>query len=128
MASQDEGGLATVTEVATWPIDGMEGKEGRILTVEIPPGVHAPPHRHPGWQFIYVLEGKIVHQLEGEKVREYGPGEVWYEARNHLHLNIGNDGPHAAKILVSYLTDPGQPVLVFEEGRDAESAGERHGQ
>jgi quercetin dioxygenase-like cupin family protein len=117
----------TVTEVAKWPIDGMEGKEGRILTVEYPPGVHAPPHRHPGWQFIYVLEGKVVSQMEGEPAREYEPGQAWYEARDHLHQNIGNPSPDTwAKILVFYLTEPGQPVLVFEEERDAEAADERN--
>ena len=105
-----------VTEIAKWPLDGLEGKEGRILTVEIPPGVHAPPHRHPGWQFIHVLEGKVISQMEGEPAREYEPGEVWYEPRNHLHMDIGNDSADTwAKILVFYLTEPGQPVLVFEE-------------
>jgi quercetin dioxygenase-like cupin family protein len=105
----------------------MEGKEGRILTVEYPPGVHAPAHRHPGWQFIYVLEGKVVSQMEGEPAREYVPGQAWYEARDHLHQNIGNPSPDTwAKILVFYLTEPGQPVLVFEEERDAEAADERN--
>ena len=42
MSPQTEQRSVTVTEVAKWPIDGMEGKEGRILTVEYPPGVHAP--------------------------------------------------------------------------------------
>ena len=116
---------AIVTEVANWPIDGMENKEGRILTVEYPPGVHAPAHRHLGWQFVYVLEGKVAHQMEGEPAREYEAGQAWYEARDHLHLRIGNDSSDAwAKILVFYLTEPSQPVLVFEkEGeRDTEAA------
>jgi quercetin dioxygenase-like cupin family protein len=117
MADQSEGAAAAVvTEIAKWPIDGLEGKEGRILTVEIPPGVHAPPHRHPGWQFIHVLEGNVVSQMEGEPARTYEPGEVWYETRNHLHVDIGNDSPDTwVKILIFYITEPGQPVLVFEE-------------
>ncbi len=41
MAPQSEVRTAIVTEAATWPINGVEGKEGRI-TVEYPPGVHAP--------------------------------------------------------------------------------------
>jgi len=110
---QDERRSSVVTEVAKWPI---EGREGRILVVEYPPGVHTPPHRHPGWQFIHVLEGTVVHQMEGEEAREYEPGEAWYETRDHLHLDIGNDSPDTwAKIVVFYLTEPGQPVLVPEE-------------
>ena len=116
MAPQAEQRSVTVTEVAKWLLDGMEGKEGRILTVEYPPCMHAPPHRHPGWQFIYVLEGKVISQMEGEEPREYEAGQAWYEARDHLHLDIGNDSPDAwAKIAVFYLTEPGQPVLLLEE-------------
>jgi quercetin dioxygenase-like cupin family protein len=114
--SQGEDRTAIVTEIAAWPIEGLEGKEGRMLTVEIPPGLHAPPHRHPGWQFIHVLEGRVISQMEGEPAREYGPGEVWYEPRNRLHVDVGNDSPDTwTKVLVFYLTEPGQPVTVFEE-------------
>jgi quercetin dioxygenase-like cupin family protein len=93
----------------------------------VPSGRARSPHRHPGWQFIYVLEGKVVTQIEGEPAREYEAGQAWYEARDHLHQNIGNPSPDTwAKILVFYLTEPGQPVLVFEEERDAEAAEERN--
>jgi len=54
--------------------------------------------------------------MEGEPAREYGPGEVWYEPRNRLHVDVGNDSPDTwTKVLVFYLTEPGQPVTVFEE-------------
>jgi hypothetical protein len=43
MAPQSEDRTAFVTKVAKCPIDGMEGKEGRSLTVEYPPGVHEAP-------------------------------------------------------------------------------------
>jgi quercetin dioxygenase-like cupin family protein len=116
MIPRSEHSSSIITEVARWPIEGMEGKEGRILTVEYPPGVHTPAHRLPGWMFVRVLEGKVVSRMEGEPARKYGPGEVWYEGRDHLHLDAGNDSPDSrAKILVFYLTEPGQPVLVPEE-------------
>jgi hypothetical protein len=40
MAPQSEDRPAFVTEVAKWPIDG---REGRSLTLEYPPGVHDAP-------------------------------------------------------------------------------------
>ena len=53
--------------------------------------------------------------MEGEPPHEYGPGEFWFEPRDHLHVDVGNDGGEAsARLLVFYLTEPGQPVLVFE--------------
>ena len=54
--------------------------------------------------------------MEGEEPREYKAGQAWYEARDHLHLDIGNDSPDAwAKIAVFYLTELGRPVLLLEE-------------
>jgi quercetin dioxygenase-like cupin family protein len=104
-----------ITEVAKWPLDGLPGKEVRLLTVEYPPGVHTPPHRHPGWQLIYVLEGRVVSQMEGEPAQNFKANDFWFEPREHLHLDAGNDDPHGrAKILVFYVTEPGQPVLIPE--------------
>jgi hypothetical protein len=87
MASADAA-RSIVTELGKWPLEGVEGKEVRLLTVEHPPGVHTPPHR-----------------------------EWWFEPREHLHVDAGNDSPDTAtKILVFYVTEPGQPVLVPESG------------
>jgi quercetin dioxygenase-like cupin family protein len=92
------------------------GRQGGTDHGGVPPGRACPPHRHPGWQFIHVLEGKVVSQMEGEEAREYEAGQAWYEARDHLHVYIGNDSPDAwAKILVFCLTEPGQPVVVLGE-------------
>lgn len=43
----------TVDEVGTWPVDGFDGHEARILTVDVPAGEHAPVHLHPGSQYIW---------------------------------------------------------------------------
>jgi quercetin dioxygenase-like cupin family protein len=121
MENRGERPSSIVTEIARWPVGGLEGKEGRFVTVEFPPRAYTPPHRHPGWMFVWVLEGKVVSQMEGDAPREYGPGDSWYEGRDHLHLHAGNDSPdRPAKILVFYLTEPGQPVLVF--GKSGERA------
>ncbi len=54
--------------------------------------------------------------MEGEGVREYGAGQAWYEARDHLNMYIGNDSPDTwVKNSGLYLTEPSQPVLVLEE-------------
>ncbi|WP_051899277.1 cupin domain-containing protein [Sciscionella sediminilitoris] len=103
-----------ITEVGSWPLDGLPGKEIRLLTVEYPAGVHTPPHRHPGWQLIYVLEGKVTSRMEGEPVQQYEVGQHWFEPREHLHLDAGNDTEERAKVLVAYVTEPGQPILVPE--------------
>jgi quercetin dioxygenase-like cupin family protein len=114
-----EGSVSIITEIGAWPLEGLPGKEIRLLTVEYPPGVHTPPHRHPGWQLIYVLDGTVTSQMEGEPSRRFEAGEYWFEPREHLHIDAGNDTGSSAKILVCYVTEPGQPVLIPEPPRDS---------
>ena len=116
--SESSGSRSVVTEMGRWDVQGLDGKEGRLVTVEFPPGAHTPAHRHPGWQWIWVLEGTVVSQMEGEEPHQYGPGEAWFEPREHLHLDAGNDsGDRSAKLLVFYLTEPGSPLTVLEAER-----------
>ena len=106
---------SVITELFRESLAGL-GKEGRLLTVEYGPGVHTPPHRHPGSLFVYVLAGKVVSQMEGSPPREYSQGEFWFEAEDCFHLDADNDTNAPAKILVFYLTEPGNRMLVFEDG------------
>ena len=96
-----------------------DGREVRVLTVEYPPGGRSAPHRHPGAVFAYVLEGAVLCQVEGQPLRTYQAGEVWYEYPQQLHQVSGNASDSApAKLLVFFLTQPGKPVLVPQRGAD----------
>ena len=104
-----------MTDIGTWPVDGLDGLEARYLSVEIPPGLHAPLHHHEGWQFVYVLEGTVVSGMDGEPARRYGKGEAWYEAKDREHVLFANETDRSAKVLVLFLTGPDTPVLTFDE-------------
>lgn len=63
---------------------------GRTILVTFPPGSPgAPPHRHPGPIYGYVLTGAITFELEGQPERVVltvvGPDEL--EARKHLRVS-----------------------------------------
>jgi len=103
----------TVEQLAVWPIDDLDGREARLLVVEVPPGVHAPVHHHDGWQFIYVLAGWSRRRWTASRP-SYETGQAWHEHRKQRHLAFGNDGDATARMLVFYLTEPGQPVLSFD--------------
>ena len=50
------------------------------IVIEYPPGCPgAPPHRHSGPAFGYVLEGEMVFELDGEPPRVIGAGEAFWE-------------------------------------------------
>ena len=104
----------TIADVGAWPIDGLERLEGRYLTVEMPPGLRAPLHHHDGWQFVYVLEGTIVSQMDGEPPARYHQGEAWYEPAGQQHVLFADETERPAKVLVFFLTEPGAPVLAFD--------------
>src|SRR5712672_3574059 len=42
------------------------GREAIQTIVSIAPGVTAPRHSHPGEEIIYVLEGLLEYQLDGQ--------------------------------------------------------------
>jgi quercetin dioxygenase-like cupin family protein len=111
--AQAQQNTVTVTEVGTWPVDGFEGHEARILTVEVPVGQHAPVHLRPGSQYIWVARGTVTSRLEGEEARTFTAGDAWYEPRERRHVEFGNDGDTDAQVVVFYVTEPGRPVLTF---------------
>jgi quercetin dioxygenase-like cupin family protein len=104
----------TMADVAAWPVEDLGGLEGRYFTVEVPPGLRAPLHHHDGWQFIYVLDGAVVSQMEGEPAVRYQQGEAWYEAHGRKHVMFANESDRPAKVLVFFLTEPGTPALAFD--------------
>src|ERR1700712_5492850 len=56
----------------------IEGREAIQTRVEFAPGAVAPWHSHPGEELIYVPEGKLEFQLEGEKSVTLGVGDVLF--------------------------------------------------
>src|SRR5581483_5596211 len=58
---------AAVSTLMSHDLTGLPGKEAVMLTVEYPPGGSSPPHRHDANVFVYVLEGAINMQIEGQK-------------------------------------------------------------
>jgi|HubBroStandDraft_6_1064221.scaffolds.fasta_scaffold05663_7 quercetin dioxygenase-like cupin family protein len=63
----------------------LPGKEGRMISVEYPPGSADPIHRHNAYGFIYVLEGSIVTQVRGGKEVTLTPGQT-FEGPEDVHV------------------------------------------
>jgi quercetin dioxygenase-like cupin family protein len=105
-----------ITVLMTQPLSEPAGKEVRVMTVEYPPGARSAPHRHPGAIFAYVLDGEVLCQVEGQPLKTYRAGEVWYEYPQQLHQVSGNASATVpAKLLVFFLTEAGKPVVLPEK-------------
>jgi quercetin dioxygenase-like cupin family protein len=69
-----------------------EGAHVMTQLVELPPSdTGLPPHRHSGPVFGYVLEGRILFELEGEEPREIVAGEAFWEPGGDVvHYQLAN--------------------------------------
>jgi hypothetical protein len=57
----------------------MDGKEAHIWVADIAPGAATGGHRHPTTRFVYVVEGAVTLEIEGQPPRTYQAGEAFAE-------------------------------------------------
>jgi quercetin dioxygenase-like cupin family protein len=92
------------------------GAHATTIVVEYPPGdPGAPPHRHPGPAFGYVLEGEMLFELEGEPERVVRAGEAFWEPGGDvIHYQDGNNRDDIpVRFTVAMLCEPGVPMLTL---------------
>lgn len=53
-----------------------------VQTVKIPKGVQSPLHLHPGDVVGYILSGKVLFQIQGQKPEILEKGQVFLEPAN----------------------------------------------
>ena len=87
------------------------GREAIQTRVEFAPGAVAPWHSHPGEELIYVPEGRLEFQLEGEKAVTLGAGEVLFVPAGKVHT-ARNSGTVRGVELATYIVEKGKPLLV----------------
>jgi quercetin dioxygenase-like cupin family protein len=116
--------LACVEEAPPVPVPA----EAMTVLVTLPPGSPgAPPHRHSGPAFGYVLEGEMIFELEGEPERIVRAGETFWEPGGDvIHYQDANNLPDAeTKFLVQMFCVPGQPMLTIVSPEELEQRRER---
>ena len=86
------------------------GREVVQARVEIDPGATAPRHTHPGEEIIYVLEGTLRYEIEGQQPRTVKPGDVLFVSAGTPHSvkNIGNGAE-----LATYVVEKGKPLITL---------------
>ncbi|MEU4670370.1 cupin domain-containing protein [Amycolatopsis sp. NPDC023774] len=92
-----------------------EGAVPMTILVTLPPGSDgAPPHRHSGPAFGYVLKGEIIFELEGAPERVVKAGEAFWEPGfDVIHYQDGNNLDDAeSQFVVTMFCAPGQPMLI----------------
>lgn len=101
VASGAHAGDALVTNLLTKELIARPEHEISMLTVEYAPGGSSKPHRHEGQVLVYVLEGTLLMQIEGQEMRTLTRGDTFYESPEQLHLVSANASKtEPAKFLV----------------------------
>ena len=101
-----------VTPLLNRPLVGTKDKEVNILHVSVPPGFVTVKHLHPGQLFIYVLEGAVTIQVEGDAPVKLGPGDVVEEPPNKWMVGKNLSSTHGAKLVIFQIGAKGKPLQV----------------
>jgi quercetin dioxygenase-like cupin family protein len=103
---------ADVKELFAIDLADYPGKESLMLEVSYPPGARDMVHRHNAHVFLYVLEGQIVMQLNGQPAVTLKAGQTFYEGPTDVHVvgrNASDTAP--ARFVLVMLKAKGAPVL-----------------
>ena len=107
-------GTGKATTLMVKELPDFPGKDGMVEVVDFGPGEVSQPHRHNADVFVYVLEGAIVTQVEGEAPKNLKAGDVFYESPTDVHVVSRNASTaKPAKLLVFYVKDKGAPPTVL---------------
>jgi quercetin dioxygenase-like cupin family protein len=92
----------------------ISGREVVQNRVDISPEAPAIKHKHPGEEIIYVLEGSLEYQVEGEPPTTLNAGEVLFVPAETIHA-VKNVGTANAAELATYVVEKGKPLVVLVE-------------
>jgi quercetin dioxygenase-like cupin family protein len=107
-------GTGKATTLMAKELPDLPGREGMVEVVDFVPGEVSEPHRHNADLFVYVLEGSVVTQIEGEPPKTVNAGEVFYESPTDVHIVSRNaSATLTARLLVFYVKVKGAPPTVL---------------
>ena len=104
-----------ITPLLKTTLAGMEGKEVNILHISASPGFVTAKHFHPGQVFVYVLEGTVTIEMEGDAPLKLGPGDVFEEPLGRSMVGKNLSSTHGAEFVVFQISDKGKPLMVKSE-------------
>jgi quercetin dioxygenase-like cupin family protein len=106
--AQNDGLKRTVLQQAD--LTGIEGHQGALYKVEIAPGAEVPKHTHPGDEFVYVAEGSLLIEPEGQPAVTLKAGDSARAPMGLAHSARNLDLARPAVLIVFVVSEAGKPV------------------
>ncbi|ANV87341.1 hypothetical protein AWQ22_07640 [Picosynechococcus sp. PCC 7117] len=98
------------------PVSMAENLEVIISDVIIPPGGSLPLHYHPGEEFIYLLEGSVIHIETGKPNQILVAGDTYVIPPYAQHAPQG--GPEGGRAIVFRVHVKGEPERILVESEE----------
>jgi quercetin dioxygenase-like cupin family protein len=92
----------------------IPGREVIQARVDLGPTAPLVKHTHPGEEIIYVLEGALEYQVEGEPPTTVKAGDIVFVPAGAVHAVRGVGSGNAAE-LATYVVEKGKPILTLVE-------------
>ncbi|WP_265519391.1 cupin domain-containing protein [Nitratireductor luteus] len=108
-ASADE---TSTTPVLKTELSGVEGTEANIVLFDVAAGWETQRHIHPGHVFVYVTEGSIQVDVDGEEPRTFAAGEAFYELPDKPMVARTTSADEGARFIVFQVGPTGEPIMV----------------
>jgi quercetin dioxygenase-like cupin family protein len=124
MSTSEDGGSGASGRVqqapGLWRTDlqhhdlSVPGREVVQQRVDIGPEAPLVRHTHPGEEVIYILEGSLEYQVEGQPTRTCNAGDALTVPAGVVHA-VRNVGDGNASELATYVVEKGKPVIALAE-------------
>jgi quercetin dioxygenase-like cupin family protein len=88
----------------------VPGREMIQSRVDIEPDSAPIRHTHPGEEIIYVLEGSLEYQIDGQPTKVYHAGEALTVPAGVIHA-VRNTGTATGTALATDIVEQGKPLL-----------------
>src|SRR5687768_7600473 len=88
------------------------GREVIQVRVDFDPGYASPRHTHPGEEIVYVLEGTLEYEIEGQPRATVKPGDVLFVPAGTIHA-AKNVGSGNGAELATYVVEKGKPLITL---------------
>src|SRR5215470_14207083 len=92
----------------------VPGREVVQSRVDIGPEAPLVRHTHPGEEIIYILEGSLEYQIEGQPPKTFNAGDALTVPAGVVHAVRNVGGGNAAE-LATYVVEKGKPLLTLAE-------------
>jgi len=96
-------------------LEALPGNEANIVRMDFPAGWTGGKHYHTGDVFLYILEGELVLDVEGQDPQTLGPGKAYHESVEKVMTAHNPSTTQAAKVIIFQVGAKDEPLMIKAE-------------